>query len=75
MNTTRNIAIGIIAGVAVGAALGMLYAPHSGTTTRRMIRRKGEAFADGVNESIESIESIADKFESLKNEVQSRLHM
>ena len=71
MSTTRNIAVGILAGVAVGAALGMLYAPHSGTTSRRIIRRKGEALADGVTDSIET---IADKFESLKNEVQSLLH-
>ena len=76
MNTTRNIAVGMLAGVAVGAALGMLYAPHSGTTTRRIIRRKGEAIADNVTDSVkESIETIADAFETLKSDLQSRIHI
>ena len=39
-----------LAGAAVGAAIALLYAPQSGTDTRRMIGRKaresGEALAD-----------------------------
>jgi gas vesicle protein len=45
MKNRGNLALGIFAGIAFGAALGMLFSPHKGTVTRRIIRRKGEDIA------------------------------
>ncbi len=77
MNNKGNLLLVLITGAAFGAALGMLFTPHSGTMTRRIIRRKGEAIADEVIESIkEPIEQLSDAitehFEILKNNLKSR---
>lgn len=41
--------LGILgAGVGIGTAMGLLYAPHSGRQTRRMISRAAEDGADYV---------------------------
>jgi len=79
MNTTRHIAIGILAGVAVGAALGMLYAPNAVKAAKRIIRRKGTDIVDEVSDTIqESIEHFSDvvteKVEILKNDLHSRIN-
>jgi gas vesicle protein len=73
-----NLVLGLLAGAAIGAAVGILYSPHKGTVTRRIIRRKGEDIANDVTESIEDrIEQLSDifteKLESLKNEIKSRI--
>jgi gas vesicle protein len=77
MNNKGTLLLVLITGAAFGAALGMLFAPHSGSVNRRIIRRKGEALADEVIESIkEPIEqlsdSITENFEMLKNNLKSR---
>jgi gas vesicle protein len=76
MKNRENLVLFVIAGAAFGAALGMLFSPHSGTVNRRIIRRKGEDIADDVTETIkESIgqftDTITEKFEMLKNDVKS----
>jgi gas vesicle protein len=79
MNTTRHIAIGILAGVAVGITLGMLYSPGTVTSAKRVIRRKGNDIVDEVSDTIqESIERFTDivteKVEMLKNDLHSRIN-
>ena len=57
-----NVVIGALAGVAVGALLGILFAPDKGTETRRKISSKGK----------EAAEDLKDKFNDFVDEVSSR---
>lgn len=58
--------LGVLAGVAAGAALGIIFAPDKGSNTRKNIAKKGEDLADAINDKIES------KFEELLNAVRSQ---
>ena len=59
--------LGVLAGVAAGAALGILFAPDKGTNTRKNIRRKGEDLADEINGRIE------EKFDELTETILGRV--
>ncbi|MBD5214250.1 MAG: YtxH domain-containing protein [Bacteroidales bacterium] len=56
-----NIAIAALAGAAVGASLGLLFAPEKGTETRdrirQFVRRKGLAAKGNVEELVDRIEA------------------
>jgi gas vesicle protein len=61
----------VLAGVAVGAIIGVLFAPDKGTETRRAIGRRSKEFTDGLGDKAnEFIDSITEKFESAKDEAQ-----
>jgi gas vesicle protein len=64
MNSGKLI-LGILAGLAAGAALGVLFAPDKGTETRRKITKKSVDLTDAVKEKInEFIDGIVDKYET-----------
>jgi gas vesicle protein len=78
MKASGNLVLGLLAGAAIGAAVGMLYSPHKGTVARRIIRRKGEDIAEGVTENIEDrigqlSDMFTEKLEMLKHEIKSRI--
>ena len=52
MSTQKTI-LGALAGIAVGATLGILFAPQSGKKTRRQLMRRGEQAKDEIGELIE----------------------
>ncbi|MBL7845213.1 MAG: YtxH domain-containing protein [Cyclobacteriaceae bacterium] len=69
---TRNALLGVVAGIATGAVLGGLYVSTRGTGTRKKVVRKGEDFANALNERIdqrfdELMKSISGKFVQVKN--------
>ncbi len=68
MNKT-NVAIGVLAGVAVGALLGVLFAPDKGSETRKKLSRRVTDKADDVKDKFdELLQELTEKFEAAKAE-------
>jgi gas vesicle protein len=70
---TGKIVVGVLAGVAVGALLGVLFAPEKGSVIRTKISEKGDdyvddlkdkfnEFLDGVKKDIEVVKGKANEF-------------
>lgn len=52
MKTSRAL-LGVVAGLAAGAALGILFAPDKGERTQRKIRRRAEDLMDEMEDGLE----------------------
>ena len=64
---------GILAGAAVGVAIGMLLAPESGEKTQKKLVKGARKLGDSLMGSAEeSIQSIKDRFNSKVDEVARR---
>ena len=59
--------LGVVAGLAAGAALGVLFAPEKDSKARKLISKKTDDLIDAVNEKIE------DKFKKVMDVVTERL--
>lgn len=57
--STAKVIVGVLAGVAVGAAIGILFSPDKGVNTRKKITKKGEdmmhEFEDGLSEIYDAL--------------------
>jgi gas vesicle protein len=49
-----KVVLGVLAGIAFGAALGILLAPEKGSVTRRQILNKGDDYANDLNKKLDS---------------------
>lgn len=68
--STGKVLLGIVAGVAAGALIGILFAPEKGSVTRMKIAQTGEDYAEAVKEKFnEFIDSVNDKLDMVKDEV------
>lgn len=65
---------GICIGAAVGAVLGILFAPEKGTDTRKKISQKGSDWSQSIMDKFNELgDAIADKFDNLKGEAKEGL--
>jgi gas vesicle protein len=70
MNTSR-ILLGFAAGTAIGAALGILFAPDKGAETRRRISEKGSDVADSIKDRFNNVvDGVKEKVSGLKSEAE-----
>jgi len=77
MNKASKILLVLGASVAVGAALGVLYAPEEGAETRKKIMKRSKklvgVISDNIDEGKESLEEIKDVLQKQLNKVSRKI--
>ncbi len=64
---TGKILLGILAGVATGAILGILFAPDKGSVTRKKISDKSGDLKDSLKNTFdEYLDNLSEKYENIK---------
>ena len=64
-----KILLGVLAGVAIGATLGILFAPDKGSSTRKKISKKGDEYADELEKKFNDfIDGLTKKYETVRDE-------
>jgi gas vesicle protein len=67
---TGKVMLGVLAGVAAGALLGILFAPDKGSETRKKISKKSKDYTDAVKDKFNDfIEGVSGKMEKMKKDV------
>jgi gas vesicle protein len=61
MNTSGKILAAVVAGIAAGAVLGILFAPDKGSETRRKMNEKGKKCVDDVKDKFNGIKAELEK--------------
>lgn len=68
--STKKVLLGVLAGAATGAAIGLLFAPDKGRSTRRKIVDKGEGILSNIEQIMNGyVNMINKKMENLKSDV------
>ncbi len=72
--STGKVLVGVLAGLAAGALLGVLFAPDKGSETRKKIAKKGEDSLGDIKEKLdELINNFSENFETSKAEAAESL--
>lgn len=66
MKNTDGIIIAFVAGAALGALAGILFAPRKGSKTREMLREEGQKMVDNL---VDRFEETLEKINSLKDDL------
>jgi gas vesicle protein len=68
--SSGKVVMGVLAGMAVGALLGVLFAPDKGSETRKKMAEKGGDMADGVKDKLNKlIDELNRKIDEAKAKV------
>jgi len=74
MKTVNKVFVALGAGLAVGAATGILMAPKKGSETRRLLRRKGVRLIEDLKDGIKNgIEEKQNQFTNLKEDIRDKV--
>ncbi len=74
--SSGKILLGVLAGIAAGAALGILFAPDKGSNTVKKMTDKADDFVDELkNKFSERIKSVTDKFENVADSAKDLVEM
>jgi len=66
-----KVVFGVLAGVAVGALIGIVFAPGKGSKTRKDIVGKGEDYLEDLKEKFNSfLASASEKYDGAKHETE-----
>ena len=72
--STSKVLLGLVAGAAAGAVLGILFAPEKGTITREQISQKGEDLLASLKSKFDDFLETANKeMEDAKSEAEDLL--
>jgi len=67
MNSSK-VVLGVLAGVAIGSVLGLLFASEKGSKTRQRILNSGEDLVDDLKERFDAVlENATSKIEAIYN--------
>ncbi len=67
MSSGSKVLLGVLAGAAAGAILGVLFAPDKGNETRRRLSEGSKDIAGSLKEKFSDlVDNIADKYESAR---------
>jgi gas vesicle protein len=68
--SSGKVVLGVLAGLAAGAALGILFAPDKGSETRRKIAEQGEDYLDEAKDKIQDLmDDLHKQVDSAKEKV------
>jgi gas vesicle protein len=62
-----RVLLGVVAGAAAGAIVGMIFAPAKGSATRKRIAQRGTDYAEEAKEKFsEYIDALAEEYDTVK---------
>ena len=74
MANTGNTLLALITGAAIGAGIGVLYAPDSGEKTRKKLKKDAKEAQDRLNKRYhETSSNLSDKAKKAKTDFEARL--
>ncbi len=71
MKVDSKVLLGLLAGAAIGAIAGILFAPDKGSETRKKIAKNTGEMGDQLKSSFNDfVDTVKDKYRSAKSEVE-----